>query len=95
MMLKIEEIKKIAKLARIKISEEEGLFYAQELSKIFSVIDQLAEVDTSGVEPMNSVSNITLRQRPDVISNEQAVDDVLRNAPAKELNYFAVPKVIE
>ncbi len=93
-------VEKIAKLARIKMGDEELERMAPELSNILDWVEQLGEVDTSGVEPMSAVIPNALRLREDVIDADPKTaggrrDDVLANAPAAEHGFFGVPKVIE
>ncbi len=93
-------VEKIAKLARIKMGDEELERMAPELSNILDWVEQLGEVDTSGVEPMSAVIPNALRLRADVIDADPKTaggrrDDVLANAPAAEHGFFGVPKVIE
>jgi aspartyl-tRNA(Asn)/glutamyl-tRNA(Gln) amidotransferase subunit C len=85
----------IATLARIKLPEGEEGKIAGELSHILTWIEQLAEVDTSGVAPMTSVAEMRLRMRADVVSDGDRQDDILANAPARARGFFAVPKVVE
>lgn len=88
-------VRRIARLARIKISDDEARALEKELSGILDWVEQLGEVDTSGVEPMTRVIPMTLKKRADVITDGGIADDVVRNAPAREDNFFAVPKVVE
>ncbi len=88
-------VKKIASLARIAITEEEVATIAPELDNILGWIEQLAEVDTSSVQPMTAVIPNTLRLRDDIVTDGGVRDAVLANAPAAEHGFFAVPKVIE
>ncbi len=85
----------IATLARIKLPESEQDKIAGELSHIIGWIEQLAEVDTSGVEPMASVVSMTLPMREDVVDDGNRRDEILANAPASARGFFAVPKVVE
>jgi len=86
---------RIARLARIKVTEEEAKALEKELSGILDWVKQLDEVDTSGIEPMTRVIPMTLKQRPDVVTDGGIADDVLANAPAREDHFFVVPKVVE
>lgn len=100
MSVDINTVKKIASLARIATSDEEAARLAPELDNILGWIEQLGEVDTSGVEPMTAVIPNTLRLRDDVVDADPKTgggrrDDVLANAPAAEHGFFGVPKVIE
>jgi aspartyl-tRNA(Asn)/glutamyl-tRNA(Gln) amidotransferase subunit C len=88
-------VRHIAKLARIAVSDAEVDALAPELSNILGWIEQLQEVDVSGVEPMTAVIPNTLRLRDDVVTAGGIRDDILANAPAAEHGFFAVPKVIE
>lgn len=88
-------VRHIARLARIAVSDEEVAAFAPELSNILGWIDQLGEVDVTGVEPMTAVIPNRLRLRDDVVTEGNIRDSVLANAPAAEHGFFAVPKVIE
>jgi aspartyl-tRNA(Asn)/glutamyl-tRNA(Gln) amidotransferase subunit C len=88
-------VRHIAKLARIAVSDAEVEALAPELSNILGWIEQLQEVDVSGVEPMTAVIPNVLRLRDDVVTEGGIRDDILANAPAAEHGFFAVPKVIE
>ena len=88
--------KKIAYLARIKLSSAELNEYSKDLSKIFEWMEELRKVDVKGIEPVTNVNKITLFEREDT-SFEKNIDnnEVLKNAPSKENIFFTVPKVIE
>ena len=88
-------VRHIAKLARIAVSDEEVAALAPELSNILGWIEQLQEVDVSGVQPMTAVIPNQLRMRPDEVTAGGVRDDILKNAPVAEHGFFAVPKVIE
>ena len=89
------DIKKLGKLARIKLSDDEAATYEKEVESILGWIEQLSEVDTEGVRQLSSVSKMTLRWREDKVTDGGQVDAVLANAPDKDFGCFAVPKVIE
>jgi len=95
MSVNIATVKKIASLARIAITEEEAARIAPELDNIMGWIEQLGEVDVTGVEPMTAVIPNHLRLRDDVVTDGNVRDAVLANAPQAEHGFFAVPKVIE
>lgn len=95
MSVDIATVKKIASLARIAITEEEAARIAPELDNIMGWIEQLGEVDVTGVEPMTAVIPNHLRLRDDVVTDGNVRDAVLSNAPVAEHGFFAVPKVIE
>ncbi len=88
-------VKRIARLARIRITEEEAKGLVQELSGILSWVEQLDEVDVAGVEPMTRVVPIQLKMRDDVVSDGEIAEQVTANAPMTEQNFFVVPKVVE
>ena len=95
-----EEVAKIALLARIRMDDAALDAMVPELNNILGWIDQLGEVDTSGVEPMTAVIPQALRLRDDVVDADPKTaggrrEDVLANAPAAEHGFFGVPKVIE
>ena len=95
MSVDIATVKKIASLARIAITEEEAARIAPELDNIMGWIEQLGEVDVTGVEPMTAVIPNHLRLRDDLVTDGNVRDAVLSNAPQAEHGFFAVPKVIE
>ena len=95
MSVDTKTVRQIAKLARIAVSDEEFAALAPELSNILGWIEQLQEVDVSGVEPMTAVIPNKLRLRDDVVTDGGIRDEVLKNAPVAEHGFFAVPKVIE
>jgi len=88
-------VAKIAALARVKVTEAELAAMVPELNGILAWVEQLGEVDVSGVEPMTAVIPNELRLRPDVVTDGGIRDAVLANAPAAEHGFFGVPKVIE
>ena len=88
-------VKKIASLARLAISDAEVEALAPELNKILGFVEQLGEVNVSGVEPMTAVIPNKLRLREDVVTDGNVRQKVLANAPQAEHGFFAVPKVIE
>ena len=88
-------VRHIARLARIAVSDEEVSALAPELSNILGWIEQLGEVDVSGIQPMTAVIPNHLRLRDDVVTDGGIRDAVLANAPNAEHGFFAVPKVIE
>jgi aspartyl-tRNA(Asn)/glutamyl-tRNA(Gln) amidotransferase subunit C len=90
-----ETVKKIASLSRIAINDAEIEAMVPELNGILQWVEQLAEVDVTGVAPMASVIAKKSLLRADVVTDGDVLDKVLANAPAKEGNFFGVPKVIE
>jgi len=90
-----DQVRHIAKLARIAMSDEEIARLAPELNNILGWVEQLAEVNTDGVEPLTAVIDQKLRLREDVVNDGDIRDDILANAPEAQHGFFAVPKVIE
>ena len=88
-------VKRVAHLARISVSDEEAEALRGELNAILGLVEQLNEVDVSGVEPMTSVLPMAMKKRADVVTDGGKADDILANAPAREDDYFLVPKVVE
>ena len=88
-------VRKIASLARIAVTDGEVEAMVPELNNILGWIEQLGEVDVTGVEPMTAVIPNVLRLRADVVTDGGIRDRVLANAPAPEHGFFGVPKVIE
>lgn len=86
---------KIARLARIRVTEEEKEVYAGELSKILGMIEKLNKVDTTGVEPLTSVVQMNLPMRDDVVTDGAIPEKILANAPESTAGFFVVPKVVE
>lgn len=88
-------VRRIARLARIKITDEEAKSLENELTGILNWVEQLGEIDTSTVEPMTRVVAQDLKRRKDVVTDGEIADDVTKNAPMVEDHYFVVPKVVE
>jgi aspartyl-tRNA(Asn)/glutamyl-tRNA(Gln) amidotransferase subunit C len=90
-----EQVRHIARLARIAMSDEEIERLAPELNNILGWVEQLGEVNTDGIEPLTAVIDQKLRLRDDVVTEGNIGDQVLANAPEAQHGFFAVPKVIE
>lgn len=88
-------VRRIAHLARIKVTDAEVPHLQGELNAILSFVEQLSEVDVAGVEPMTSVMPMDMKKRPDVVDDGDIADDIVVNAPATEGHFFLVPKVVE
>jgi aspartyl-tRNA(Asn)/glutamyl-tRNA(Gln) amidotransferase subunit C len=88
-------VEKVARLARLAITDEEAERYGAQLSNIINFVEQLSEVDTDNVEPLASVVDIKLRLREDEITDGGIRDDVIANAPESLEGFFVVPKVVE
>ncbi len=96
MALSLEEVRRIAALARLRLSPEEEQTFAVQLSAILGYVDQLKELDVSGVEPMtHALAAGDVPLRPDERRDSLPPSDALANAPAREGTYFKVPRIIE
>jgi len=95
MALTKQEVTKIARLARIRVTDEEKDHYAKEISGILQWIEQLQEVKTDGVPQMVSVADIRLPWREDKVTDGNQQEAVVKNAPQSDYGCFVVPKVIE
>ena len=95
MSLDRNTVRTIAQLARIRVADEQLDVLAGELSGIIQWVEQLAELDTSGVEPMTSVTAMTPKLRADDVTDGGVRNAVLANAPETVEGFFAVPKVVE
>ena len=95
MSVDLATVKRVAKLARIAVTEEEAAKMEGELNTILGFVEQLDEVDVSGVEAMTSVTPMEMKKRHDVVSDGSKAEDVVANAPETTDNYFLVPKVVE
>ena len=88
-------VRRIARLARLAITEQEEGRLEKELSGILDWVAQLDEIDTSAVEPMTRVADMTMKKRKDEVTAGFCAADILKNAPRVDDDYFVVPKVIE
>jgi aspartyl-tRNA(Asn)/glutamyl-tRNA(Gln) amidotransferase subunit C len=95
MSIDVATAAKVAKLARIKVEPDALPALAQEFNNILGFIEQLNEVDVTGIEPMTSVTPMALKRRKDVVSDGDQQSAVLANAPDAREGFFAVPKVVE
>jgi aspartyl-tRNA(Asn)/glutamyl-tRNA(Gln) amidotransferase subunit C len=88
-------VKRVARLARIKIKDEDLPRLAGELNVILNFVEQLNEINVENVEPLTSVVAMDMRKRKDVVTDGHYPKDVTKNAPASEDDFFIVPKVVE
>jgi aspartyl-tRNA(Asn)/glutamyl-tRNA(Gln) amidotransferase subunit C len=88
-------VRRVARLARIAVSDDEVPHLKGEINAILGFVEQLNEVDVTGVEPMTSVTPMAMKKRQDVVADGNYPERVLANAPAREDGYFVVPKVVE
>ena len=95
MTIDLKTVKHISKLARISVDEEKANKLAGDLNSIFSFIEKLNELKTENVEPLTSIAETTLQLRKDEIKSQNIRDQILKNSPSKNKDFFVVPKVVE
>jgi aspartyl-tRNA(Asn)/glutamyl-tRNA(Gln) amidotransferase subunit C len=95
MAVDADTVRRVAHLARIAVADEEVEPLAGELNAILAFVEQLAEVDVTGVEPMTSVVPMAMKMREDKVTDGGIACDITANAPALEDHFFLVPKVVE
>ena len=95
MSVDVATVKRVARLARLAVTEDEAVRMTGELNGILGFVEQLSEVDVEGVEPMTSNVSQPLRLRDDVVTDGDKVADVLSNAPKSADGFYVVPKVVE
>jgi aspartyl-tRNA(Asn)/glutamyl-tRNA(Gln) amidotransferase subunit C len=95
MSLSLEEVRRIALLARIEISDAEAQAMRSQLNGIFGLIEQMQSLDTEGIEPMSHAQDVTLRLREDVVTEQDRRELYQSAAPRVEAGLYLVPKVIE
>ncbi|MBO0717651.1 MAG: Asp-tRNA(Asn)/Glu-tRNA(Gln) amidotransferase subunit GatC [Rhizobiales bacterium] len=90
-----DTVRRVAHLARIAVVEDEVENLRGELNAILAFVEQLAEVEVEDIEPMTSVTPMTLKMRKDQVTDGGVPDAIIGNAPAHEHHFFLVPKVVE
>ena len=95
MTIDLKTIKHISKLSRISTDDEKAKKLAVDLNTIFDFIEKLNELNTDNVEPLTSVAEITLKLRNDEVKNENIRDQILKNSPDENEDFFVVPRVVE
>ncbi|PZM16803.1 Asp-tRNA(Asn)/Glu-tRNA(Gln) amidotransferase subunit GatC [Rhizobium tubonense] len=95
MSVDLATVKRVAHLARIAVSDVEAERMMGELNGILGFVEQLSEVDVTGIEPMTSVTPMVMRKRVDAVTDGSKADDIVANAPLTDQNFFLVPKVVE
>ena len=95
MTIDLKTVKHISKLSRISIEEEKAKRLTNDLNSIFKFIEKLNELDTSKTAPLTSVAETTLKLRKDKIESKNIREDILKNSPEKNKDFFVVPKVVE
>jgi aspartyl-tRNA(Asn)/glutamyl-tRNA(Gln) amidotransferase subunit C len=88
-------VRHIAHLARIAVTDDEVERLKGEINDVLAFVEQLSEVDVTGIEPMTSVTPMAMTKRPDVVTDGEIADDIVKNAPAAQDHFFVVPKVVE
>jgi aspartyl-tRNA(Asn)/glutamyl-tRNA(Gln) amidotransferase subunit C len=95
MSIDADQVRRIAHLARIALSEGEAEHLVGEINAVLGWVEQLQAVDVAGVEPMTSVTPMQLKMRDDVVTDGGYPERILQNAPQTEAGFFVVPKVVE
>ena len=95
MSIDLKTVKHISKLSRISLDEEKAKKLETDLNSIFKWIEQLNELNTEKVEPLSSIVDTKLRLRKDVIKSKNIRDEILKNSPGENKDFFVVPKVVE
>jgi aspartyl-tRNA(Asn)/glutamyl-tRNA(Gln) amidotransferase subunit C len=95
MSVDADTVRRIAHLARIAVAEDEVAHLQGELNAILAFVEQLSEVDVSGVSPMTSVTPMKMKMRADQVTDGGIAAAIVKNAPASDDNFFLVPKVVE
>jgi len=95
MSVDADTVRRVAHLARIAVAEDEVEHLRAELNAILAFIEQLAAVDVEGVEPMTSVTPMSMKMRKDEVTDGGIAGEIMANAPAREDHFFVVPKVVE
>ena len=95
MSIDLKTIKHISKLSRISVDEKKAEKLADDLNSIFKFIEKLNELKTDKVEPLTSVTETTLRLRSDEVKSENIRDQIIKNSPEDNEDFFVVPKVVE
>ena len=90
-----ETVRRVAHLARMAVADGEVEGLGRELNAILAFVEQLADVDVTGIEPMTSVTPMAMKARKDEVNDGEIADAIVANAPAREDHFFVVPKVVE
>ncbi len=95
MTIDLKTVKHISKLSRISIDDQKAKKLEKDLNSIFNWIEKLNELNTDNVEPLTSIAETTLRLRKDQILSKNIREDILKNSPKDNKDYFVVPKVVD
>ena len=90
-----DEVRNVAMLARLELTEDEEIAFASDLDRILTYVDMLSELDTAAIEPTAHVADIRNPLRTDRVTSQPATDALLEGAPSRDADYFKVPKIIE
>ncbi len=92
-MITIKDVEHVAKLARLKLTEDEKVMFTKQLDDVIKYVEQMNEVDTTGVEPMSHAIPLTNVMREDVVVYNNTKEELMQNAPEEEDGFFKVPKI--
>ena len=92
-MIEIKDVEHVAKLARLELTEEEKQKFSTQLSSILEYVEEMNEVDTTGVQPMSHAIHFVNVMREDEVKYEQTKEELMKNAPVEEDGFFMVPKI--
>ena len=95
MTIDLKTVKHISKLSRISIDDNKAKKLSDDLNSIFKFIEKLNELDTKEIEPLTSISETNLKLRKDEIKSKNLREDILKNSPEDNKDFFVVPKVVE
>ena len=95
MSVDLATVKRVARLARIAVTEDDAVRMTGELNGILGFVEQLSEVNVDGIEPMTSVMPMAMKKRTDKVTDGDKAADVVANAPGSDNHFFMVPKVVE
>jgi aspartyl-tRNA(Asn)/glutamyl-tRNA(Gln) amidotransferase subunit C len=95
MSVDLATVKRVARLARLELGDEDAEHMVGDLNAILGFVEQLDEVDVAGVEPMTSVMPMVMKKRRDEVTDGNCAEDIVANAPVSDEGFFLVPKVVE
>ncbi len=95
MTIDLKTVKHISKLSRISIDDKKAKKLSDDLNSIFKFIEKLEELDTEKIEPLTSIAETNLKLRKDEIKSKNIREDILKNSPEDNKDFFVVPKVVE
>jgi len=92
-MITVKDVEHVAKLARLELTEDEKVKFTKQLGDVLKYVEQMNEVDTTGVEPMAHAFDLVNVMREDVVVHEETKEALMANAPEEENGFFRVPKI--